>query len=259
MLRSLKELLGYTIRATDGELGKVRDFFFDDKVWTIRYLAADTGGWLSGRQVLLSPQSFGKPDWSNKIVPVNLTREAIEHSPPIESDQPISRQYESMMAAHYGWAPYWGMEGTPLVQPPEVIESLPSTEDQARSDPNLRSMRDTIHLTLHATDGDAGRVHDFIVQSDDWVIRYMVADIGHLLSGKKVLVSPAWIRDVDWTERAVYVDLEQSAIREGPPFDYETPVNREYEVRLYDFYGRPVYWEGELPELTTTIKDVEEK
>ncbi len=249
MLRSLKELLGYTIRATDGELGKVRDFFFDAATWTIRYMAADTGGWLSGRQVLLSPQSFGKPDWAAKIVPVNLTREDVEQSPPIESDQPVSRQYETIMATHYGWTPYWGMEGTPLVQPPDVIAETLSSAEELKADPNLRSMRDTLHLALHATDGHVGRVHDFIIQSDDWVIRYMVADIGRLLSGKKVLVSPAWVHDVDWTGRTVHVDLDQDDIRRSPVFDYDTPVNREYELRLYDFHGRPVYWEGELPEL----------
>ncbi|MCE5328365.1 MAG: PRC-barrel domain-containing protein [Planctomycetaceae bacterium] len=250
MLRSLKELLGYSIRATDGDVGKVLDFYFDDRKWTVRYMVVDTGRWLSGRQVLLSPQSFGKPDWTERIVPVNLTRDAIEHSPPIDTDQPVSRQYEEMIALHYGWAPYWGMEGTPLMQPPEEMmsETLARQELRIHGDPDLRSMRDTIHLDLNATDARIGRVHDFIVQSDDWVVRYIVADIGRLLTGKKVLISPAWVHDVNWAQRAVLVDLDQSAIREGPAFDYDTPVNREYEVRLYDFHGRPVYWEGEAPE-----------
>ena len=63
MLRNFKDLRGYAIRATDGVIGKVDDFYFDDEDWGIRYLVVDTGSWLSGRKVLISPIALGSPDW----------------------------------------------------------------------------------------------------------------------------------------------------------------------------------------------------
>jgi len=50
MLTNTMHLKGFVIRATDGELGTVDDFYFDDETWAIRYLTVDTGGWLGGRE-----------------------------------------------------------------------------------------------------------------------------------------------------------------------------------------------------------------
>ena len=72
----------------------MKDFYFDDQSWAVRYVVADTGSWLSGRQVLLSPHSFGNFHQAGKILTVNLTRKQIESSPVIESHKPVSRQYE---------------------------------------------------------------------------------------------------------------------------------------------------------------------
>jgi len=81
MLRNITELRGYTILATDGHIGTVDDFYFDDEDWTIRYLVVDTGGWLSGRKVLISPLSLGRPDFPGRLLPVSLTKAQVEHSP----------------------------------------------------------------------------------------------------------------------------------------------------------------------------------
>ena len=56
MLNKAKTLKGYSIQTTEEEtIGKVKEFYFDDRHWTVRYLVANTGTWLSGRQVLISP------------------------------------------------------------------------------------------------------------------------------------------------------------------------------------------------------------
>ena len=93
MLRSIKQLYGNKLGASDGEIGHVKDFYFDDQNWAVRYLVADTGSWLPGRQVLISPHSLGRLDQAEKILRVNLTRKQIENSPSIESHKPVSRQY----------------------------------------------------------------------------------------------------------------------------------------------------------------------
>src|SRR5579872_1234068 len=107
MLRSLKQLYGDTLGASDGELGHVKDFYFDDQNWAIRYLIADTGSWLPKRQVLLSPHSIGHLYQPEKLLLVSLTRQQIEDSPPIESHKPVSRQNEEDYYRHFGWPSYW--------------------------------------------------------------------------------------------------------------------------------------------------------
>src|SRR4249920_3124468 len=91
MLRSIKELYGNKLGAPDGEIGHVKDFYFDDQNWAIRYLVVDTGTWLPGRQVLLSPYSLGRLDQVERVLRVNLTRKQIENSPSIETHKPVSR------------------------------------------------------------------------------------------------------------------------------------------------------------------------
>ena len=92
MLLSLDDLKQYAIHATDGEVGRVKDFYFDDLGWTIRYLVVDTGSWLMGRQVLISPMAVGKPNWNYKTLPVDITQEMVKNSPDINTDKPLRRQ-----------------------------------------------------------------------------------------------------------------------------------------------------------------------
>ena len=94
MLRRATELSDYKLGAIDGEIGKVIEFYFDDQSWTIRYLVAETGGWLSLRQVLISPYALGPAKEDARVIPVDLTREQIEKSPSFNSDRPVSRQFE---------------------------------------------------------------------------------------------------------------------------------------------------------------------
>jgi hypothetical protein len=235
MLRSIKGLRGYTLSATDGDVGKVREFYFDDRSWTIRYLVADTGNWLTDRLVLLSTTSLGNPDWEAKVFPVGLARKQVEESPPISADEPVSRQMEMDLHGYYGWPPYW--HGAAYM----ALAQLQAKRKQ-RGDPHLRSTREVIGYHIQATDGEIGHVDDLIVDDEAWSIRYMIVDTRNWLPGKKVLVAPQWTADIDWAGRRVSVDLSQDAIENGPEFDPSMPVNREYEVRLYDYYGRPHYW-----------------
>lgn len=252
MLRSAREVIGYGLRAVDDEIGTVKDFLFDDRVWTVRYLVADTGGWLSGRLVLIAPVSLGQPQWASRLLPVNLTKEQIENSPGIEADRPVSRQQEKSLTEYYGWPVYWPtyFEGAGILgvaaAPPTPETARDSEEERARrresEDPHLRSVKEVTGYHIRATDGEMGHVEDFVLEDDDWVIRYMVVDTRNWLPGKKVLVAPGWIESIDWAESKVAVDLSRDQIKDGPEYDPFAPVNREYEVRLYDYYGRPAYW-----------------
>ncbi|MEJ2023797.1 MAG: PRC-barrel domain containing protein [Deltaproteobacteria bacterium] len=192
MLRSLKSLINYVLKAEDGEIGRCTDFLFDDEKWVTRYIVADTGKWLPGRKVLISPISLGEPDWSSRRFPVKMTRDEVESSPPLDADAPVSRKVTG--------------------------------------------------YDIEALDGEIGPAEDFIVDDTSWVFRYMVVDTRKWLPGRKVLVSPEWIDTIIWAENHVKVDLTVNEVKESPKYDPSRPVNREYEVVLYDYYGRPQYW-----------------
>jgi uncharacterized protein YrrD len=246
-----RELRGYTLRATDGDIGSVDDFYFDDERWTVRYLVADTGGWLAGRKVLISPLALGEADWQEERLGVALTKEQVRDSPDIDTDKPVSRQHELEYNQYYGYPYYWGGPGLwgaypyPRLSPAYAAEAGQpvATARQESGDAHLRSVKVVTGHRIRARDGEIGHVEDFIVDDEDWAIRWMVVDTGSwLLPGRKVLVSPQWITQVSWGRGQVDVDLDRATIERSPEFDPAMPVNRGYETRLYDYYGRPVYW-----------------
>lgn len=242
MLRSIRDLHGYALHATDGVIGDVYEFLFDETNWHVRYMVADTGDWLPGRLVLVAPASFGRPDWEEHWFPVKLSKDQVEKSPDIDQEKPVSRQHEIILHNYYGWPHYWiGAEDAAQVAAPPAEEGEQKA-DATKEDPHLRSTREVIGYHIKALDGEFGHVADFIVDDQSWVIRYMVVDTRNWLPGRKVLVSPTLVDEVNWGPASVAVALTKEAIRNSPEYDASAPVNREYEVRLYDYYGRPRYW-----------------
>ena len=247
MLRSVKELYNYVLEAKDGEIGRCKDFLFDDQYWVIRYMVADTGKWLPGRKVLISPISLGEPDWDSKLFPVRLTKRQIDEAPGLDEDAPISRQYEISWTQYYGWPYYWdGIDTWGALSYPVALYDAKIPENQTikvdSGDDHLRSVDEVTGYHIQATDDEIGHVENFIIDDKTWIIRYMVVDTRNWLPGRKVLVTPVWITSVDWAESKVSVDLTREQVKDSPEYDPSAPVNREYEVRLYDFYGRPKYW-----------------
>jgi hypothetical protein len=249
MLRSLNGTLGYKIGAEDDEFGKVADFYFDDFAWVIRYLVVDTGRWLPGRRVLINPGELGQPDWNRPVLPVSLTREQIEQGPPVSAEAPVSRESELLLAKYYGWSAYWQTEPLPeRLGRSYAQEATADTREQIerQADSRLRSVREVEGYAIKAQDGDIGRVADAIAETTDWAIRYLVIDTSKWLPevlSKRVLVSPDWASHVDWAQRAVHVALSREEVEHCPPYDPGEGVNRAYEGRLHDYYGRPKYWE----------------
>ncbi|MFA6504801.1 MAG: PRC-barrel domain-containing protein [Treponemataceae bacterium] len=245
MLYKAKTLEGYTLDSFDGEIGKVKDFYFDDKHWTIRYLIADTGNWISGRQVLISPHALGPASIKEQHIVVDLTKKQIEESPPLESDKPVSKQFEEAYYEYYNWPAYWS--GTFLWGAYPNISHTPAQAKKIAQiertwDPNLRSIRSVTGHVIEATNGTIGRVDDFLVDDETWVIRYLIVDTQEWWLGKKVLVSPRWIDKISWEESKVVVSLSLEAIRQSPEYIEGEPVTREYETGLYQHYDQDGYW-----------------
>ena len=248
MFRTLDGLRGLKIKAQDGDIGHIEDFLFDDATWTIRYLIVDTGPWLFGREVLISPQAVGRMQEEDDFLPVNLTKEQVENSPDVELDQPISRQMEEAMQAHYGWQNYWmslplgTRVGAPVTPPPGAPAETPDdTAANAPGDPHLRSVDEVVGYDIVARGGNVGRVDDFMVDDEDWTIRYMVVDTSNWLTGREVLIAPEWVEKFDWESAEVTVSLTRQQIKDSPGYE-PTTLSRDYEETLHDHYGVKRYW-----------------
>jgi sporulation protein YlmC with PRC-barrel domain len=257
MLRSLKSLKDSVIHAADGEIGSVKDFLFDDDKWTVRYLVVHTGSWLAGKKVLISPIATQGFDHTDRAIHVALTRDQVKRSPDIDTDKPVSRQQEMKYFDYYEWPYYWGgngiwgISGNPYLMAERLypVTSKPASHvTQEKGDPHLRSA-ETLHgYGIDATDQEFGSLDDFVMDTESWSIRYLVVDTNKFLSLKKVILSPDWVDSISWPKRKIRVNLTKETIKNSPEYIADASVNREYEERLYDYYGRPTYWEQNPPE-----------
>ncbi|MEI8198041.1 MAG: PRC-barrel domain-containing protein [Phycisphaerae bacterium] len=257
MLDKANSLTGYKLESLDGEIGKVRDFYFDDQHWAIRYLVADTGNWLTGRQVLISPYALAAVTKEARHIAVKLTRKQIEDSPSLDTNKPVSKQFEEAYYGYYAWPIYWGgpyiwgaysYPGM-LATPPGVTqvraESREITQDKKTWDPHLRSTHDVRGHHIQATDGEIGHIEDFVIDDQTWAIRYLIIDTRNWWPGKKVLVSPQWIDHISWGESKLFVSLSRAAIKQAPEYTEESLLSREYEAGLHRHYSREGYWVNE--------------
>ena len=228
MLQNAETFRGYALGASDGEIGKVTDLYFDDETWTVRYFVVKTGNWLGDRHVLVTPRRIGRAQPDRKVLNANLTRAEVKASPRAESDRPVSECMDVLYSPYHFWPPAYELEGC---------------GDDA--DVHLRSMEEVEGYAVAATDGNIGHVAGFIVEDTDWLIRYLLVDTRNLWPGKHVLMSPEWVEEIDWNVRWVRVNLSREVIKDSPEFDRDAAVTREYESDLCHFYDREGYWTRE--------------
>jgi hypothetical protein len=262
MLRSVKNLSGFKVSATDGKLGKVEQFYFDDESWTVRYLVINTGFWIFGRKVLVSPIFFTGVDWLTKSIALHLSKKQIRESPDVDTAKPVSRIWETEYYRYYNVPVYWsgpeawGTAAFPQMASPFVPPSVMSRDQAAspeeaelkeragRVETHLRSSKEVLGYRIAARDGDIGHVDDFVVDDASWRLRYLVVDTARFLSGKKVIVSPLWIEEVVWPQRKVTLGLSKASVESCPEFDLYAEITRDYEAALFAHYGKDEYWQA---------------
>jgi hypothetical protein len=213
MLRSLYTMLDYHIAATDGEVGRVKDFLFDDESWIVDYLVVDTATSPEKHEVLINPFVAGVPDWETKRLPILLTCEQVLTSPPIPRDMPISRQRRAGMKS-------------------------PGS--------HLRSMREVLGYSIYTADGDAGSLEDFIIEDTLWGMQHAIIALGQPPE-RSVLAPPTSIRSISWPGKAAWMNVTVQDLQREPDFDATSPVNEDRQHKLYDYYGRPVSPSPEAP------------
>lgn len=271
MLRSGEDIKGLAIRATDGEIGTVDQFLFDDERWAVRYMVVNTAGWLLKELVLLSPRSIEGVDWEARQVAVKLRRQQVEDAPPIATDAPVSRQMEAELASYYSYQPYWygpglwgagaypfgaglaaGYPAAPglapgvgAATPAAATERQPDLQRAEQGDYHLRSTREVRGYAIRARDGEIGQVSDFLLDDERWAIRYLVVDTGGWWSGTQVLLAPLWATAVSWEDKVVEMDLTREQVKSGPEFSRQR-LGRDDEQLLHQHYRRPGYWDNLL-------------
>ncbi len=249
MLHNIKDIIGAKLTASDGDIGKVRDFLFDDTTWTFRYVVADTGGWLTGRKVLISPFSLGDPDLRGfkGHVPVKLTRQQLEAAPPLDEHAPVSRRYELELARFYVVPTYW--EGNMLwgyrpypssvqpLTPEEVAEHQKEVQEIKHC--HLRSAREVTGYHLGAMDGEIGHVKDYLADHQTWAIRFLIVDTKNWWPGKQVLIAPTLVSQVNWDQKSVTVRIPRDQIKNSPAYHPDQPITAELEEQIHAYYGYP--------------------
>ena len=250
MLWDASAINGYAIEASDGRVGTVSDLLFEDVGWVVRWLVVDTGNWLSGRKVLLPLSALGRPDRALRHFPVKLTMEHVKDSPDVDTDQPVSRQIEAHVYDYFGRDPYWGGSfflmsnamATPFVAP--LCEQESTSSDLARAgaqpnegDPHLRSIATVTGYRLHATDGEIGHVEDFLVDDASWNIRFIRVDTRNWWPGERVLISPRSVREIDWADKLIHLDVRRQKVKDSPPYDQSITVDGAYEEKFLTYYG----------------------
>lgn len=207
MLRSVDSMLGASVIANDGEIGRAYNVFFDDRSWAVRYLVVETGSWLRHRKVLISPEVLGRPHPAERTIPVVLTRKQVRDRPDVDADRPVSRQQELAMISHYSRADYLSLEPAPRSDSIDVAVTLSGAPTEKAEDRHLRSAKEVSGYHADASDGPLGTIIDFIIDDERWGILDLVVTADN----HKILIPTKWVSGVSWADR--YVQLSQPLAR----------------------------------------------
>ncbi|MDP5131778.1 MAG: PRC-barrel domain containing protein [Paraglaciecola sp.] len=245
MYAGLRDIKRFTIAATDGDIGVSKDFLFDDRAWTIRYMYADTHRWLPlGDKVLISPISLSRFDIENEKIEVNLTKQMVKDSPSVDDHLTVSREYEELYYRYFGYGYYWTGPGAwgEYAHPTALSQITParSAEELSRSalvegveSNHLRSIDELQGYTIKASDGEFGQIHDLILDTNNWEIPLIIVDTHQLLpGGKKVLIAPKHIKEINWLEQKVVCTLSEDEIKHCPEFDHALLGDRIYQEQM---------------------------
>jgi uncharacterized protein YrrD len=245
---NLNEIIGSLVQAKDGNIGKIADFYFDDHTWAIRYLIVDLGVLHAWRKVLISPVSFKETNWESKEFIINLTKDQVIKSPDIDTERPVTKQHERELHEYYDWPVYWNIGGPPVYgglntafTPPPFIKVNEAGERVSSykpkgNEPNLQSVKDVSGYDVQADGEMFGDVESFYIDDKTWVIGYILVNSPKMTLGKKILISPHWIKDISWMEFKIFLDLSIKAIKNCPPFVYSKIIDPEYEAKMCDYY-----------------------
>jgi hypothetical protein len=246
MLWTVSSLNGDVVAASDGRIGAIVGFLFEDTNWHIRWAVVKTGAWLLGRKALIPVAVLRHPGAEGHEFPVALTMQQVRESPGLDTDRPVSRQMETCIFDHYGWRPCWGdglvfgaygfgdvIPASPFPEPTAEEREMLDAQ-RSRDDPHLRSTTAVTGYHVNASDGQIGHIDDFLIEDTDWTIRSLVVETKTRWAGHKVLISTELVKDFDWHDRRVDIDAERRLIEASPEYDPSVPLDGACQERIGD-------------------------
>jgi len=241
--RSIKSLIGNTIGATDGEIGEVKEFYFDEETWTIRYLVVETGNWLFGHKVLIPKEVLLTNRWEPKVFAVKLTREQIKSSLDIHTAKHLLHHQKINLDDHYslkceGSGRYYGFDIQESMHKVLSFEEENKASEKPNPNAHLRNTDKVIGYSIMAVDGKIGDVEDFIIDDSKWNLDFMVIDTGNWCPGKKVIISQKWIKEINWDTSTIIINASIKYVKNSPEYDPGQPMSDVYETALHDYYRR---------------------
>ena len=226
MLHLAHKITGATVKGTDGEIGTVEDFYFEEDRWTVRYLLVDTGKYFSGKRVLISPMSV-RDGWGRTGIRLGLTKDQVWNSPEFKEEEPWTHTGESHVLAYYGYPDYWGAGSiwgnydspAALGDAPPPAEAAPASKGIDPEARHLRSIKKSTGYHLHARNGEIGHVDDFLIGEESWRIRYLLVDTSNWIGGRSVIVSPETVEGIDKEKGELHVAVDRDAIKKAPELE----------------------------------------
>jgi len=241
----ISALKGFSIESSDGPIGVVDDFFFDDSTWKVRWLVVECGTWLSSRKVLIHPSAISRTDLDDRRFEVPLSRAQVKGSPTWLSDQPVSRQMETHLYDYYGWDPMWGASGaiaSPLMEPAYLSLRVNIADQNLQpesGDPHLRSFVEIVGYHIHASDGEIGHVENFMLDDSNWSLAYIIVDTRNWWFGAHVLIAPVAVTKIEWSDRIVRLNVTREQVKTSPVWDPLIAFNEVYAKLLHQHYNWP--------------------
>jgi hypothetical protein len=265
MLFAVSGLEGCQVEASDGRVGAVKDFLFDDQNWKIRWMAVDADQWLPGRRVLIPPSAIApialpaKPTLpmmslgQRLELTVRLTRDEIAAGPQSREDEPVTRDMEGLLYDYYGLDPYSGAThfGPDVLMPnseQRIVEATAQREADAQTPPvdgghRLHGVVSIKGFAVHASDGDIGHVENLLADESNWEIRYLVVATRSWWPGKIVQLAPYAVKDIDWFDRRINVNVSREQVKSAPEWDPLAMMDKAREDEFHGHFGWPGYGE----------------
>jgi len=245
MLIKTNNLKAFTAKSKNNIEGTILDMYFDDLFWNIQYIVVETGRFLPDKVIIISHNLLGKPDYNSQLLPINTSFDAKSDG----KNTQFLRSVSEIKTINASKILEWPLKQTNLKalnteEMKNLVTNMVSDEDKVTpmANPHLRSWNEVLGYNIQAKNGEIGHVDDFIAESDNWKIRYMIIDTHNWLpGGKYVLISPAWIEKIQWNNNLVYVDLDKDMIKNSPEYDPNKPIDDAFELKLFKYYGRQYY------------------
>jgi len=214
VLQGIKEVSDYTIKARDGVVADVYDFYFDDRVWKIRYLVGKVD--VIGRKVLIPSRTLIQQDATNHSLATSLTKSEVKFAPSLDIAQPVSLQQKAKLQENHGCSLAWLAQKTFLLRLLGLNSPENAADDTTQNNSHLRSAQEILGYHIQASDGQIGYLDNLLFENNSWNIQFIVVSTHRWLPGRKVLVSPAWVQTINWSQAKIYMNLTRDSIENRP-------------------------------------------